>query len=145
MNRFFERSARLRSRLSAPRNIGSGRSPCRSIGEPFLDSRENRAFTAGNPMVFVTKGKIDATLRKCSQLLECLELQGIAVRAITRDGLGLVGGNPHDADLYLPAAEFCTGQSRPLHSLMTRPLVAMPSGTLFRVSTTSRPSLATAE
>jgi hypothetical protein len=45
-------------------------------------------------MVFVTMGKIDATLRKCSELLECLELQGIAARAITRDGLGLVGGNP---------------------------------------------------
>src|SRR5262245_54127894 len=135
MNRLFERSARLRSRLSARRNIGSGRSPCPSIGEPFLDSRENRAFTAGNPMVFVTMGKIDATLRKCSELLECLELQGIAARAITRNGPGLVGGNPHDADLYLAAAGFCTSPSRPL--------VGAPSGTLFRVSTISRPSRAT--
>src|SRR5262245_16341162 len=145
MNRFFERSARLRSKLSARRNIGSGRSSCPSIGEFFLDSCENRAFTAGRPMVFVTMGKIDATLRKCSELLECLELQGIAARAITRDGLGLVGRNPHDAGLYLPVAEFCTGQSRSLQSLMTRPLVGVPSGTLFRVSTISRPSRATAE
>jgi hypothetical protein len=96
-------------------------------------------------MVFVTMGKIDATLRKCSGLLECLELQGIAARAITRDGLGLVGGNPHDADLYLQAAGFCTDPSRPLQSLMTRLLVVALSGTLFRGSTISRSSRATAE
>ena len=37
-----DRSARLRSRRSARRNIGSGRSPFASCADPFLDATENR-------------------------------------------------------------------------------------------------------
>src|SRR5436309_3250463 len=101
-----DRSARLRSRRSARRNIGSGRSPCASVDDPFREEPENKAFTSGRPIVVVIRwGKIDAMPRNYPELLECFKLQGIGAGGPARGVRTRVGGRSEEHTSELQSRE----------------------------------------